>query len=166
MMHMTLLAELLVCSTNISVCSSTLCLAFLWFIHFQWSHWMILIHVEPSRLELELYVHIHHVFMTDMLRQMADLPSMEALVQMPIPLSYYIASKLPLQDCTRQELLETEGTVNRLKREIQLLEGMDKLKCNRCRVCMCSAASCLVCDAFVQWFQQAWLVVSVQLICF
>jgi hypothetical protein len=105
-------------------------------------------------------------FMADMLRQIADLPSMEALVQMPIPLSYYIASKLPLQDCTRQELLETEGTVNRLKREIQLLEGMDKLKCNRCRVCMCSAASCLVCDAFVQWFQQAWRVVSVQLICF
>jgi hypothetical protein len=142
-----------------------MCLAFLRFIHFQWSHWTILIHVEPSRLVLELYVHIHHVFMTDMFRQMADLPSMVALVQMPIPLSYYIASKLPLQDCTRQELLETEGIVNRLKREIQLLEGMDKLKCNRCRVCMCSAASCLVCDAFVQWFQQAWPVVSVQLIC-
>lgn len=101
------------------------------------------------KVGIELYVHIHHVFMTDMLRQMADLPSMEALVQMPIPLSYYIASKLPLQDCTRQELLETEGTVNRLKREIRLLEGMDKLKCNRCRVCMCCAASCLVCDAYV-----------------
>jgi hypothetical protein len=95
-------------------------------------------------LALELYVHIHHVFMTDMLRQMADLPSMEALVQMPIPLSYYIASKLPLQDCTRQELLETEGTVNRLKREIQLLEGMDKLKCNRCRELIARRSDMLV----------------------
>jgi hypothetical protein len=122
----------------------TLCLAFLWFIHFQWSHWTILLHVEPSRLVLELYVHIHHVFMTDMLRQMADLPSMEALVQMPIPLSYYIASKLPLQDCTRQELLETEGTVDRLKREIQLLEGMDKLKCNRCRELIARRSDMLV----------------------
>ncbi|KAH9559676.1 hypothetical protein CY35_06G070900 [Sphagnum magellanicum] len=80
----------------------------------------------------------------DMLRQMADLPSMEALVQMPIPLSYYIASKLPLQDCTRQELLETEGTVNRLKREIQLLEGMDKLKCNRCRELIARRSDMLV----------------------
>ncbi|KAH8945724.1 hypothetical protein BDL97_12G055300 [Sphagnum fallax] len=68
----------------------------------------------------------------DLLGQVTDLPSMEALVCKPIPLSYYIASKLPLQDCTRQELLEMESTVNRLKCEMQLLEQMDKLKCNRC----------------------------------
>ncbi|CAK9199186.1 unnamed protein product [Sphagnum jensenii] len=68
----------------------------------------------------------------DLLGQVTDLPSMEALVCKPIPLSYYIASKLPLQDCTRQELLEMESTVNRLKCEMQLLEQMYKLKCSHC----------------------------------
>ncbi|KAH8955293.1 hypothetical protein BDL97_08G129100 [Sphagnum fallax] len=68
----------------------------------------------------------------DMLRQMADLPRMEAMVRSPNLLSYHIASNMPLQDATRQELLEVDGTVNRLRREIELLETMDQLRCKCC----------------------------------
>lgn len=74
------------------------------------------------------------VFSTDMLRQMAELPRMEAMVRTPSLLSYYIASNMPLQDATRQELLEVDGTVYRLRREIELLESMDQLRCKRCLV--------------------------------
>lgn len=70
-----------------------------------------------------------------MLRQMAELPRMEAMVQTPTQLSYYIASNMPLQDSTRQELLEVDGTVHRLRREIELLESMDQLRCKCCMVC-------------------------------
>ena len=69
-----------------------------------------------------------------MLRQMAELPRMEGMVRTPTLLSYYIASNIPLQDATRQELLEVEGTVHRLRREIELLESMDQLRCKRCLV--------------------------------
>jgi cereblon len=69
-----------------------------------------------------------------MLRQMAELPRMEAMVQTPSILSYYIASNMPLQDSTRQELLEVDGTVHRLRREIELLECMDQLRCKCCMV--------------------------------
>lgn len=72
--------------------------------------------------------------MTDMLRQTGDHPRMEALVGNPVSLSYYIASNMPIQDHTRQELLEIDSTLARLKREIQLLEGMDTLRCNYCHV--------------------------------
>ncbi|KAG0572193.1 hypothetical protein KC19_VG075100 [Ceratodon purpureus] len=68
----------------------------------------------------------------DMLRQMAELPRLEAMVRTPSLLSYYIASNMPLQDATRQELLEVDGTVYRLRREIELLESMDQLRCKRC----------------------------------
>ncbi|KAG0596148.1 hypothetical protein M758_UG228700 [Ceratodon purpureus] len=68
----------------------------------------------------------------DMLRQMAELPRMEAMVRTPSLLSYYIASNMPLQDATRQELLEVDGTVYRLRREIELLESMDQLRCKSC----------------------------------
>lgn len=71
-----------------------------------------------------------------MLRQMAELPRMEAMVQTPTQLSYYIASNMPLQDSTRQELLEVDGTVHRLRREIELLESMDQLRCKCCTVCI------------------------------
>lgn len=75
-----------------------------------------------------------HVDWADMLRQMAELPRMEAMVRTPTLLSYYIASNMPLQDATRQELLEVDGTVYRLRREIELLESMDQLRCKRCMV--------------------------------
>lgn len=77
-----------------------------------------------------------------MLRQMAELPRMEAMVRTPTLLSYYIASNMPLQDATRQELLEVDGTVYRLRREIELLESMDQLRCKRCMVRPTSLIAC------------------------
>ncbi|KAG0578077.1 hypothetical protein M758_5G197300 [Ceratodon purpureus] len=68
----------------------------------------------------------------DMLGQMGDHPRLEELVSCPTALSYYIGSNMPIQDHTRQELLEIDTTLERLKREIQLLEGMDMLRCNCC----------------------------------
>ncbi|KAI5057766.1 hypothetical protein GOP47_0027781 [Adiantum capillus-veneris] len=69
----------------------------------------------------------------DMWRQMVELPSLNDLVQKPEILSYYIASKIPVQDATRQELLESDGVVSRLRREIQLLESMDCIRCKTCK---------------------------------
>lgn len=69
----------------------------------------------------------------DMMRQMGNHPRLEELVTKPTELSYYIGSNMPIQDHTRQELLEIDTTLARLKREIQLLEGLDTLRCNCCR---------------------------------
>ncbi|XP_024384992.1 uncharacterized protein [Physcomitrium patens] len=83
----------------------------------------------------------------DMLRQMADLPRMEAMVHTPSQLSYYIASNMPLQDSTRQELLEVDGTVYRLRREIELLESMDQLRCKCCMALITRRSDMLVMSA-------------------
>ncbi|KAG0611107.1 hypothetical protein M758_7G116100 [Ceratodon purpureus] len=83
----------------------------------------------------------------DMLRQMAELPRMEAMVQTPSILSYYIASNMPLQDSTRQELLEVDGTVHRLRREIELLESMDQLRCKCCMAAIARRSDMLVMSA-------------------
>jgi len=82
-----------------------------------------------------------------MLRQMAELPRMEAMVRTPTLLSYYIASNMPLQDATRQELLEVDGTVYRLRREIELLESMDQLRCKRCMGIIARRSDMLVMSA-------------------
>jgi cereblon len=68
----------------------------------------------------------------DMMGKMGDHPRLEELVSDPTRLSYYIGSNMPIQDHTRQDLLEIDSTLVRLKREIQLLEGMDTLRCNGC----------------------------------
>ncbi|CAK9876858.1 unnamed protein product [Sphagnum jensenii] len=80
----------------------------------------------------------------DMLRQIADLPQLEAMVRTPTLLSYYIASNMPLQDATRQELLEVDGTVHRLRREIELLENMDQLRCKCCSAIIARRSDMLV----------------------
>ncbi|KAH8962405.1 hypothetical protein BDL97_05G100700 [Sphagnum fallax] len=80
----------------------------------------------------------------DMLRQIADLPRLEAMVRTPTLLSYYIASNMPLQDATRQELLEVDGTVHRLRREIELLENMDQLRCKCCSAIIARRSDMLV----------------------
>lgn len=69
----------------------------------------------------------------DMWMQMVELPTLNDLVNKPETLSYYIASKIPVQDATRQDLLEIDGVVSRLRREIQLLESMDRIRCKSCK---------------------------------
>ncbi|KAJ7569659.1 hypothetical protein O6H91_01G087600 [Diphasiastrum complanatum] len=80
----------------------------------------------------------------DMWRQMVELPSMDDLVKSPELLSFFIASKMPLPDAIRQELLEMDGVVHRLRREIQLLESMDQIRCKHCQAVIARRTDMLV----------------------
>ncbi|KAL3844200.1 hypothetical protein ACJIZ3_001603 [Penstemon smallii] len=68
----------------------------------------------------------------DMWKEVVKAPSMDSLVMKPDQLSFHIASKIPISESTRQELLEIDGTSYRLRREIKLLESFDKLRCKTC----------------------------------
>lgn len=59
---------------------------------------------------------------------------MDALVRKPGLLSFHVASKIPVSESTRQELLEIDGISYRLRREIELLENFDQIKCRSCQV--------------------------------
>eukprot|EP00898_Chlorokybus_atmophyticus_P001991 jgi/Chlat1/2793/Chrsp187S02914 len=52
----------------------------------------------------------------------------------PESLSFWVASKLPLQDSARQRLLEIPATDQRLREEIHLLETLGVLRCRTCGV--------------------------------
>ncbi|KAK6927335.1 Lon protease, N-terminal domain [Dillenia turbinata] len=69
----------------------------------------------------------------DKWRQIVKKPSMDSLVKKPDLLSFHIASKIPVSDSTRQELLEIEGISYRLRREIELLESFDRIRCRNCQ---------------------------------
>lgn len=57
---------------------------------------------------------------------------MEGLVKKPDLLSFYIASKIPVSESTRQELLDIDGVSYRLRREIELLESVNLIRCRHC----------------------------------
>ena len=59
---------------------------------------------------------------------------MDGLVRKPDLLSFYIASKIPVSESTRQELLEIDGISYRLRREIELLESVNLIRCKICKV--------------------------------
>lgn len=61
---------------------------------------------------------------------------MDGFVKNPDILSFYIASKIPVSESTRQELLEIDGISYRLRREIELLKSIDIIQCKNCKVCM------------------------------
>lgn len=69
-----------------------------------------------------------------MWKQIVGTPSMDGFVKKPDLLSFYIASKIPISDPTRQELLEIDGVSYRLRREIELLERLDRVRCKICKV--------------------------------
>lgn len=69
-----------------------------------------------------------------MWNQIVGKPSMENLVKKPDLLSFYIASKIPVSESTRQELLEIDGISYRLRREIELLKSVDLIRCRNCQV--------------------------------
>eukprot|EP00897_Mesotaenium_endlicherianum_P003090 jgi/Mesen1/2809/ME000172S01962 len=69
----------------------------------------------------------------DMFHQIAPGGVSPELVANPESLSFYVAGNLPVQDRCRQELLELPDTVQRLRREGQLLESLDKLTCHSCK---------------------------------
>lgn len=73
-------------------------------------------------------------FAADLWKQIIRMPSMDNLVTKPDLLSFHMASKLPMSEATRQELLEIDGVSYRLRREIQLLKSFDLIRCKTCQV--------------------------------
>ncbi|KAA8525237.1 hypothetical protein F0562_007092 [Nyssa sinensis] len=69
----------------------------------------------------------------DMWKQIVGAPSMDGFVNKPDLLSFYIGSKIPVSESTRQELLEIDGISYRLRREIELLESFDRVRCKNCQ---------------------------------
>ncbi|XP_010915397.1 uncharacterized protein [Elaeis guineensis] len=68
----------------------------------------------------------------DLWKQVIGSPNMDDYIRKPDLLSFYIASKLPMSESTRQELLEIDGISYRLRREIQLLKGFNLIRCKNC----------------------------------
>ncbi|KAL3153029.1 hypothetical protein ABBQ38_012053 [Trebouxia sp. C0009 RCD-2024] len=64
-------------------------------------------------------------------------PRVRQLHMEPVAVSYWLASNLPLEDDTRQRLLEAPTVVERLKNELALMQRMASL---RCRFCMTQVA--------------------------
>lgn len=69
-----------------------------------------------------------------MWKQIVGVPNMDGFVKNPDILSFYIASKIPVSESTRQELLEIDGISYRLRREIELLKSIDIIQCKNCKV--------------------------------
>ncbi|KAI3933643.1 hypothetical protein MKW92_039057 [Papaver armeniacum] len=69
----------------------------------------------------------------DMWKEIVGSPNMDDLVKAPDLLSFHIASKLPVSESTRQELLEIDGISYRLRREIELLGCFDRVCCKTCQ---------------------------------
>lgn len=70
---------------------------------------------------------------------------MDDFVKKPDLLSFYIASKIPVSESTRQELLEIDGISYRLRREIELLKSVDLIRCRDCQVLHILAICVYVC---------------------
>lgn len=75
-----------------------------------------------------------HWYFADMWKKIVGAPIMDGLVRKPDLLSFYIASKIPVPESTRQELLEIDGISYRLRREIELLESVNLIRCKICKV--------------------------------
>ncbi|KAL2544820.1 ATP-dependent protease La (LON) domain protein [Forsythia ovata] len=74
-------------------------------------------------------------------------PSMDGFVMKPKLLSFHIASKIPVSESTRQELLEIDGISYRLRREIELLESFDRIRCKICQTLLAKRSDMLVMSA-------------------
>ncbi|XP_068637924.1 uncharacterized protein [Aristolochia californica] len=68
----------------------------------------------------------------DMWKEIIGVSNLNALISKPDILSFHIGSKIPVSESTRQELLEINGISYRLRREIQLLEHFDTVRCKSC----------------------------------
>ncbi|KAJ6435105.1 hypothetical protein OIU84_000349 [Salix udensis] len=127
-----------------------------------WPHWVYSMHDSYCLAERA----------TDMWKQIVGVPSMDGLVRKPDLLSFYIASKIPVSEEIRQELLEIDGISYRLRREIDLLETVDLVQCKTCKVingiesskfllracmCICAHTSCIACSAYVHMMTPAFL---------
>ncbi|CAJ1973920.1 unnamed protein product [Sphenostylis stenocarpa] len=80
----------------------------------------------------------------EMWKQIVGVPNMESLVKKPDILSFHIASKIPVSESTRQELLDIDGIAYRLRREIELLESIDLIRCKSCESTIAKRSDMLV----------------------
>lgn len=80
----------------------------------------------------------------DMWKQIVGVPSMDSLVKKPDVLSFHIASKIPVSESTRQELLDIDGITYRLRREIELLDSIDLVRCRICQTIIAKRSDMLV----------------------
>ncbi|KAL1204432.1 hypothetical protein V5N11_034686 [Cardamine amara subsp. amara] len=81
---------------------------------------------------------------SDLWKQIVGVPNMEAFVNKPDILSFFIASKIPVSESIRQELLELDGVSYRLQREIELLESFDRVRCKHCQTVIARRKDMLV----------------------
>ncbi|KAF5175210.1 cereblon [Thalictrum thalictroides] len=81
---------------------------------------------------------------TVMWKQIIGNPSMDDFAKKPDLLSFSIASKIPVSDSLKQELLEIDGISYRLRREIQLLECLDRVCCKTCQSLIAKRSEMLV----------------------
>lgn len=77
-------------------------------------------------------------------KQIVRAPSMDSYIAKPDLLSFHIASKMPVSESTRQELLEIDGISYRLRREIELLESFDCVRCRSCETLIAKRSNMLV----------------------
>ncbi|XP_051129638.1 uncharacterized protein LOC127250401 [Andrographis paniculata] len=82
--------------------------------------------------------------LADRWKQIVKTPSMDGFVMKPHLLSFHIASKIPISESARQALLEIDGTSYRLRKEIELLESFDKIKCKTCQNLIAKRSDMLV----------------------
>ncbi|CAL0327312.1 unnamed protein product [Lupinus luteus] len=80
----------------------------------------------------------------DMWKQIVGVPSMDSLVKKPDALSFYIASRIPVSESTRQQLLDIDGITYRLRREIELLASIDLIRCKSCQTIIAKRSDMLV----------------------
>ncbi|KAG5034399.1 Protein cereblon [Glycine max] len=80
----------------------------------------------------------------DMWKRIVGMPDMDSLIKKPDILSFHIASKIPVSESTRQELLDIDGIAYRLRREIELLESIDLIRCKSCETIIAKRSDMLV----------------------
>ncbi|TKY74528.1 cereblon protein [Spatholobus suberectus] len=80
----------------------------------------------------------------DMWKRIVGVPNMDSLIKTPDVLSFHIASKIPVSESTRQELLDIDGIAYRLRREIELLESIDLIRCKSCQTIIAKRSDMLV----------------------
>ncbi|KHN18148.1 Protein cereblon [Glycine soja] len=80
----------------------------------------------------------------DMWKRMVGMPDMDSLIKKPDVLSFHIASKIPVSESTRQEFLDIDSIAYRLRREIELLESIDLIRCKSCETIIAKRSDMLI----------------------
>ncbi|KAI4377644.1 hypothetical protein MLD38_015240 [Melastoma candidum] len=83
----------------------------------------------------------------EMWKRIVGAAAMDDLLKKPDLLSFHIASKIPVSEATRQELLDIDGVSYRLRREIEILECFDRIRCKICQTIIARRSDMLVMSA-------------------